>query len=158
MCTSRKLPYSPGHWEFILVCSFPHPFWKFQFSCSLSTTNFSFQYHPPPPPPTPEISSVPPWGGYSCFGFGERQSWFQHFEIYLGLRGDKIFLVPSPEALWGRGLYVPSLNFKYRGSSREWTPSGSEKVFHNWGWLLTGMSKYRVCMGVEKNGILWGWP
>ena len=51
MCRSRKLPYSPGHWEFMLVCSFPHPFWKFQFSCSLSTTNFSFQYHPPPPPP-----------------------------------------------------------------------------------------------------------
>ena len=80
MCRSRKLPYSPGHWEFMLVCSFPHPFWKFQFSCSLSTTNFSFQYHPPPPPPTPEISSVPPWGGYSCFGFRERQSWFQHLK------------------------------------------------------------------------------
>ena len=153
MCRSRKLPYSPGCWEFILVCSFPHPFWNFQFSCSLSTTNFSFKYHPPPPPPTPpQKFPVFLHGVGMCISlkhthllstpilvFRERQSWFQHFEIYLGLRGDKIFLVPSPETLWGRGLYVPSLNFKYRGSSREWTPSGCEKVSRNWGWLLTGM-------------------
>ena len=133
MCWCRKLPYSPGHWEFILVCSFPHPFWKFQFSCSLSTTNFSFHYHPPPPPP-PKKFPVFLHGVGMCISL-KHTNLLSTPIIYLGLRGDKVFLVPSPEALWGRGLYVPSLNFKYRGSSRKWTPSGREKGFRKWGCL-----------------------
>ena len=42
--------------------------------------------------------------------------------------------------------------FYSRGSSRKWTPSRREKGDASnpyWSWLLMGMSKYRVCMGVE---------
>ena len=31
---------------------------------------------------------------------------------------------------------------------------GCEKGVRNWSWPLMGMKKYRVCMGVEKNGVL----
>ena len=38
--------------------------------------------------------------------------------------------------------------------SREQTPSGRENSARNWGWPLKRILEYRVCMGVEKNGVL----
>ena len=33
-------------------------------------------------------------------------------------------------------------------------PRDAKKGIRNWSWPLTGMEKYRVCMGIEKNGVL----
>ena len=41
-----------------------------------------------------------------------------------------------------------------KGSFHKQTPSGHKKGVLNLSWPLTGMYKYRVCMGVEKTGFV----
>ena len=43
---------------------------------------------------------------------------------------------------------------KYSESTNKQTPTERKKGVCNWRWPLTGMQKYRFCMGVEKNGVL----
>lgn len=49
---------------------------------------------------------------------------------------------------------LESFTYRYSGRCSEWTPLGCKKGV----WPLTGIGRYRVRFGVEKNRVLWRRP